>query len=431
MNSFDDILFLFTTTPAGLGHIRVMDAIKDARPGHITSVDLGILDIKANRIHDLGSRVKFFVKLTEFYQTNKIAEAIVTAIYTLYLRRHTKNIIEEFTKIQEKYPNQKKWVVISTHFALAHSASSAKKYLEQKFGIKIYLCVIVTDDSPQKVWAVSGSDLTFVPSINTKTKLENFLPKEKQDSIKAISFPIASRLSQSLTTNEFQFVINQLNPNISSVSSNVTQIEIPVSGAAVQLDFFQKFIEKLCRENYSFTVIGQESMLTKMFFENIQRLPRVQLSIGTDSWQTVKFYESLFYQPNRPSIEITKPSEQAFKAILNPRQRGGVILLLTKPIGRQEYDNLNFLERFGLVPTKEEHNMLFQEPNLRRWSEKAKSWRAVRIPDDPIKAAEFVKNLKASGILYSMLSCIVPDKEELKTNGVDRIWEEIGKLLVG
>ncbi len=403
-----------------------MDAIRDGRPGNITSFNIGITDIKSNRIHDLGSRVKLFVKLTEFYQTNPIAERFVTTFYTSYLRSHVKGVAEKFAAAAKEYPHLKTWVIISTHFALAHSISAAKKILEEKFGIKIILCVVVTDDSPQRIWAVPNANLTFVASEFTKNKLTNFFPKDKAESVKIISFPIASRLSQSMTISQFKHVIDQLKPE----STYATHIEIPVSGAAVHLNFFGKFINILCRENYLFTIIGQESILTKAFFKDIQKLPRVQLSIGVDPWQTVKFYESLFYQPNRPSIEITKPSEQAFKVLLNPRQRGGVILLLTNPIGRQEYDNLNFLIRNGFMANTEEQKMLFVEKDLQKWNEKAKNWRAIRLPDDPVAATDFIKRLKAAGIFYSMLSFVnKEEKMNLRTDGVDKIWEEIEKLL--
>src|SRR5579859_5055265 len=118
-----------------------MDAIKDGKPYGIDSVDIGIVNIKANRIHDLGSRIPAFVKLTEFYQTNPFAEWLVTKFYTLYLRRHTQGVIKEFETIKTKYPLKKELVVISTHFALAHSISAVKEELQRKLQIKIYLCV--------------------------------------------------------------------------------------------------------------------------------------------------------------------------------------------------------------------------------------------------------------------------------------------------
>lgn len=433
MSDFTDTLFVFTTSPSGLGHIRVMNAIKDSKPYGIDTYDIGIVNIKANRIHDLGSRVKAFVKLTEFYQTNPVAEWIVTKFYTRFLKRHTDEVFREFKDIKTKYPNKKKWVVISTHFALAHSISSAKKRLESELGVSIYLCVIVTDDSPQRIWLVDNADLTFVASDETRSKLASYLPEKKRATLKTISFPIAERLSQNLSTTEFQFIINQVDPR----ANTPLQIEIPISGAAVQLTFFQKLLQSLSQSDFgfrskagcSFSVIGLESILTMSFFEKIRSYARVQVSIGVDTWQTVEYYESVFYQPSRPAIEITKPSEQAFKAMLNPRQRGGVILLLTTPIGRQEYDNLNFLIRNGLAPDENENEMLFNEEDLSKWIPRVKNWRALRIPEDPLKAALFIKRLKSTGIFYSMLSATIPDRPNLKSDGVRRIWDEIEKMV--
>ncbi len=402
-----------------------MDAIKDGVPKTVVSYDLGIENIKASKIHEIGSRILPFIKLTEFYQTNPIAEFIVTRAYTRYLRRHNKGILEEFKKLKEKFPDKKKWVVISTHFALAHSISAVKKQLEEELDIKIYLCVVVTDDSPQRVWVVDGSDRTFVASEKTRTDLAKYFPKDRQDSVKTISFPISERLAQNLALNELQFVIDQLDPK----KVMPTQIEIPISGAAVQLDFFENFINDLCRNNFEFTVIGQESSLTAAFFNKIRGFPRVQVSIGINPWQTVDLYESLFYQASRPAIEITKPSEQAFKAILTPRQRGGVILLLTGPVGRQEYDNLNFLIRNKLMPSEVEQKQLFVETDFSKWIAPAAHWRALRLPDDAMIASNFVKKLKETGIFYSMLSFVPEEKPELMSNGVAKIWEEIGKML--
>lgn len=426
MDSLREKLFIFTTSSTGLGHIRVMNAVEEGKPsGATSSFDMGIANIKASKIHEIGSKVLPFIKLTEFYQTNPIAEALVTAAYTLYLRRHVAGIVLQFEEIKAKFPEKKEWIIISTHFALAHSIGASKQELEKKFGVKIYLCVVVTDDSPQRVWVVPDSDITFVPSQETRNALAKYFPESKRNSLKMVPFPIAPRLTQNLTAQEFQLVIDQLDPN----KNVATQIEIPISGAAVQLDFFSEFINILCRENYEFTATGVESFLTKDFFEKIRQMPRVQTSIGKDMWQTVEFYQSLFYQAKRPAIEITKPSEQAFKAILTPRQRGGVILLLTQAVGRQEYDNLAFLGRNELIPTEDEHNQLYNEKNLANWCERAKHWRAIKIPKDPVVAANFVKNLKSSGVFYAMLSYIPHQKPWLASDGVSQIWDEIKKLV--
>src|SRR3972149_3586948 len=160
MDSFREKLFIFTTSSTGLGHIRVMNAVEEGKPaGATSSFDMGIANIKASKIHEIGSKVLPFIKLTEFYQTNPIAEALVTAVYTLYLRRHIAGIVLQFEEIKAKFPEKKEWIIISTHFALAHSIGASKQELEKKFGVKIYLCVVVTDDSAQRVWVVPDSDI--------------------------------------------------------------------------------------------------------------------------------------------------------------------------------------------------------------------------------------------------------------------------------
>jgi hypothetical protein len=174
-----------------------------------------------------------------------------------------------------------------------------------------------------------------------------------------------------------------------------------------------------------------------MFFDKLKRTPRVQLSIGLTARETVNFYESLFFQVKRPALEITKPSEQIFKALLEPTTRGGVILLLTEPIGRQEKDNLGFLDRFGLLPnsidqTRLEHylikNGVIPPDDLDAWRTKASKWRALMLPKNPSDAAKFIKGLVGSGILYTMLSCKVQESTHIKPNGVEQIWKELEKI---
>ena len=175
-----------------------------------------------------------------------------------------------------------------------------------------------------------------------------------------------------------------------------------------------------------------------MFFGKLRNNPNVQLAIGANAKQTVNYYESLFYQPFRPGVEITKPSEQAFKSILKPTERGGVILLLTNPVGRQEKDNLNFLLRHDLVPDQKHQEKLFSilltnhiltNNELSYWTYRASHWRGIRLPNDPADAARYIINLKKSGILLSMLSYVSHKKKELTSDGVKQIWQEIDAFL--
>ncbi|OGM56776.1 hypothetical protein A3A50_04195 [Candidatus Woesebacteria bacterium RIFCSPLOWO2_01_FULL_38_20] len=427
-------LIIFTTSPTGLGHIRVMDALKDGLPTDTKSVEIGIENISAAKIHSLGSRVPFFTKVTEFYQTNPIAETIFTKFYINYLKKGKKEVLTKFSELSDKFPNQKSWVVVSTHYALAYPITFSRNVIEKKFGVKLTICVVMTDDSPQKIWAIPDTDLIFCPSEATKNIIGKFLKNQTLPKLSVVSFPVSPKLTRKLDKFEIQKIEDQMDPE----KQKSLHIEIPISGAAVQLDFFQKLIKSLSQDKFEFTVVGQKTIYSQTFFDEIRKFPKVQISIGSDTRQTVDLYESLFYQASKPAVEITKPSEQVFKAILKPTELGGVVLLLTPPIGRQEKDNLQFLVRHDLLPNNElqkdlEDHLLISEnlpaEDQAQWLYRASHWRAIRLPFEPKKAATFIKNLKSSGILLSMLSYVPEGRPELTSNGVSQIWEEIDKYL--
>ena len=429
-----ETLIIFTASPTGLGHIRVMDALMDGLlPGsQFTKIELE--NIRANKIHALGSRVPILTRFTEFYQTNKIAEFIATMIILPYYKKQTKELKEKLAEIKEQYPNKKRWIIVSTHFALAYPIVEIKQELASKYGVQILNAVVVTDDSPQRIWAIDGSDIVLAPSRDTAERLQEFLNKNSKTIIKAVSFPISPRLKQPLTQEEFQILENQFDPK----AKNPLHISIPISGAAVQINFLASLVNILAQDNFQFTIIGQLTSYTKTFFEKVKQIPRAQLAEGTSAKQTVSLYESIFYQGLRPALEITKPSEQCFKAILKPNERGGVILLLTNPVGRQEYDNLNFLIRHLLLPDDNEQKLLekyllkdgtLPESERPQWHYKASHWRAVRLPNSPQKAAEFIKKLKQEGILHSMLAYVAQPQVDLTSDGVSQIWKRISEVI--
>lgn len=427
----ENVLVVLTTAPTGLGHIRVMDAIKDGLAPGVANVEIGVENMDANKIHALGSRIPLLIKITEFYQKNPIAERIVTSFYVSNLKRKKDEIVSEFASVAAEFPDRHAWVIISTHFALAYSILAAKKDLEENFGLTIFVCVVMSDDSPQRVWAVDGADLIFAPSEKTREGIIGH--GIEKDKVKVVSYPISPRFTQKLSNEEFKKVSEQADPN----SKVPLQISVPISGAAVQLPFYESLIKELTNGLFEFTVVGLSSGYTLGFFQRILALPRVQTSIGSTSVQTVKLYESIFYQPKRPLVEITKPSEQTFKALISPNQRGGVILLLTDPIGRQEYDNLEFLIRHKLIPDDNQQKRLedilignnITEAELSQFHYDASHFRALRLPSDPVRASLFIKKLREKGILASMLSYIAEPKPELTSDGVKQIWEEINTYL--
>ncbi len=429
-----DTLIIFTASPTGLGHIRVMNALIGGLAAGVDYVVVGISDVNAAKIHTLGSRLPIALKITEFIQNHSIFESVITKIYQKYYSTRTGSLTHELSKIKEDFPDKKIWIIVSTHFALAYPVIAVKQGLSEKFNVKILNALVVTDDSPQRVWAAEGSDIIFVPSESTEAVLRLLLPKETKTAVETVSFPVSPRLKVKLIESELELLENQLDPS----SDYPLHISVPVSGAAVQLDFLSTIIKSLAYEKFIFTVIGQLTSYTQDFFEALKKIPRVQVSTGLTAHSTVRFYESAFYQASRPGVEITKPSEQTFKAILKPNEKGGVIMLITDPIGRQEYDNLNFLIRHKLLAEREVQEELekylvdqgkIPEEKNSEIHYQASHWRALKLPKDPARAATFIKNAKATGIFYSMLAYVPEVKRDLTSNGVEQIWNSISQML--
>lgn len=426
MNS--NLPIIFTTAPAGFGHIRVMDTLKEGLPDSAITEEVGIENVQAGKIHALGSRVPFFQKVTEFYQTNSAAEKIISSLYGYNVRLQASDTIEKLTEIFHRHPNNNSFVIVSTHFGLATSIVAAKPTLK-RMGNKVYVFVVMTDDSSQRVWAVKGADVVFCPSDATTSRIKSYL-KGSSTKVVTVPFPISPRLTVLLDADSQQQLEHQLSPT----SRTPLGISIPISGAAVQLDTLLPIIRGLAGSGFAAFVVGNESPYTHLFFDQINKLPNTQVLVGKDARQTVSFYESLFNQKFRPAVEITKPSEQAFKALIAPRQRGGVILLLTSPIGRQERDNLAFLKRHDLLPDDKLGQQLIQsllakgtftKDEQAYWFYCASHWRALILPQHPAEAVKFIKALHDSGLLLAMLSYAPSKVADLRTDGVEQIWKEI------
>jgi len=152
----------------------------------------------------------------------------------------------------------------------------------------------------------------------------------------------------------------------------------------------------------------------------------------------VDAYDKL-YNEEVIALEVTKPSEQAFKALLSTNLRGGSVLLFSTPVGKQEFDNLNFLQRHFLVPSMQTNTELWEMAENHaaassRLLDEAHTWRGVRIPEDPEKAANFIWWMLTSGIFSQMVAGNMtgnpsdPYPDELGPDGVAKFWRLVASL---
>jgi hypothetical protein len=437
-----DTVVILATAPAGLGHLRVANALYEGLPHGVSPVLFGTNDPGIQWVHRLMSINPKLRSLMEKTQNGK-PQAIFTKIYRYSLRQKSKGLVKEMVELlNERVVLPKTLVVVATHFGLAHQLSVVKKDIEKATGVKMVLVMQVTDDSPQFIWYVPGVDLAFVPSETTKTELERYgksigFPKVK---FEVNAYPISPVLKEKLTLHDWHRRMHQ----VDSKRGGSINISLPISGAAVGLDFYRELIKKLhsLSGRFVFHIVSRESAHTEDFLNEMREKSYVRVFASKQDRRVVEMYQEMFQQYVM-SLEVTKPSEQAFKALYRTDELGGVVVLLSTPVGRQEYDNLAFLRRHWLLPTKVIQEVIWkiakmgilggQEKEL--WWKRAAFWRAVRIPDDPVAAAEFIDWGLSAGLWHRMMQWrSLPDKfddhkHELNHDGVGKFWERVAELV--
>jgi hypothetical protein len=226
----------------------------------------------------------------------------------------------------------------------------------------------------------------------------------------------------------------QLNP-----SNHIpTRVLVPISGAAVQLNYLEHLLILLARNQekpYIITTITKAAPFTKNFLIKFKRYQNIEVVAGANDRETVDLYTEQFKKQTPPALEITKPSEQTFKILAEPNQLGGVIMLFAAPVGRQEIDNLGFMLRHGLIPNKEESELLYRDllgtpPKiLPQLMEKARAWRGLILPKGSNTSAGFINNCLRLGLFTQMLSYRRKNDFELMPDGVSQFWQLLVKRL--
>jgi hypothetical protein len=430
------LLIIFTTAPAGLGHLRVTDALQEGLPPDVHTFVLGASDPTLTYLHRLSSLNPIFRRLQYFIQYHRAAEQIFTDFYRRSLRRHTdQTYLQLSTLLTTHQPATKTAVIVATHFGLAHEIAAIKDQLQKETHVQILLVVVVTDDTFQKVWAVDGADIIAVPSQLTRKLLSAYFEEKRlpRPKITVIPYPVSPKFCPQSHSAQLGRK-KQLDIN----SRTATQILVPVSGAAVQLTYLESLIKHLCtcpEKPFHISVVTKLAPFTKTFLTHIQTYPNLTVVTGGTDRQAVDLYEDLFFKDKLPSLEITKPSEHTFKVLLEPRQAGGVLMLFTAPVGRHEIDNLAFLLRHGLIPNQAETETLYtallkDTPEFpATLTERATGWRGLILPEGAQQSARFIGNCRTLGVFTQMLKYRRSEDKELACNGVAQFWKKIDQSL--
>jgi hypothetical protein len=436
------VLVIFAYAPAGLGHLRVTDALYNGLPESVSPLLLGSQDTGITVIHRLFSINPILRQIFEWVQYDP-QQFYFTQLYYWSLRSDTDLMYKQLlTVVDQRVESIDTVVVVATHFGLAHQIGKIKAKVEKEKKVKIILAVQVTDDSPQFMWYVPDADITFVPSEYTKKELiaygkrRGFPPMQ----IEVNAYPVSPLLAKKLNRVEFFEKAHQVDPDAKSQ----IHLCIPISGAAVGLGYFTDLIDSLYSASHRFVfhVITRSAPYTLPFLNEMIQRPYIKLYVSSRDRDVVNAYEHV-YEKYRISLEITKPSEQSFKALLHPGQYGGSLLMFSEPVGRQEYDNISFLRRHGLIPSASQQELIEKKASrnndLDLESELGKDihhWRGLTLSTDPKAAAQTIVWSLSKGIFVKMMNwrsrpdLNESDTAELSPYGVQTFWHKLADYIV-
>lgn len=440
------IVVYLSYAPAGFGHLRVADALYHGLPEYVTPILLGTDDTSVTFIHRIMSVHPILRWIFVWFQSG-IREKIFTLLYRRYLHGTSRDLEKQLIEtVMQRIDPVSTIVIVATHFGIAHQVSVIKERVEKRLNIKMILAVQVTDDSPQLLWYVHHADMIFVPSEQTAEILRKYDKRtsEKKPKVIVIPYPISPYLGDNLSVEDFERRESQLNP----ASDAAIHMIIPLSGAAVGTHEFESFMLELKKVNsrFTFQVVVKTAPYTQLFRDFLKRHESfITEFTSSNDKEIVNLYEKV-YIDDVISLEVTKPSEQAFKALYDTKQRGGSILLFTEPVGRQEFDNLDFLRRHQLIPSFTERAALWElstqkiphdDPMFRGLIAAGKKWRGVELPKSYKKRAQFINWCHESGLFLQMVKHTKPKQEpphydkEISSDGVEDFWENVARYVAG
>lgn len=434
------LLVVLAYAPAGLGHLRVADALRHGLSAATPVVLFPEPTAAIGWVHRLTTVWGVGQSLMVWAQYGW-RERLVTGILRRFFWSSAPKLLGDFLSILKQQVQKPKTVLlIATHFGLAHQFSAIRKEIESAGNIRLRIVVCVTDDSPQAIWYVPGVEAITVPSQLTKTVLDGVGRRTSghRSTCFVCPYPVSPLLSTTMADALYRHRKQQVR---TGTAQGECQVLVPISGAAAGIGYLSSTLLTIRRadQHLRCTIVARETLATQFFLHSMRTQSWSTVYSSPSSRECIELYEHA-HDVTIHAIEITKPSEQAFKALLSPRMVGGVILLFAPPVGRQEYDNLDFLRRHGLLPTEEQqeslHTLARHGRDLTAFThaESVHSWRGLVLPEEPEAAAQFFRWCRLSGIFARMMEWHPPvhggrSSIEISPSGVEEFWKIAARTL--
>lgn len=137
--STEDLLIVFATSPTGLGHIRVTDALYHGLPENVSPVLLGAQNRSIDAFYRFVSIHPYTRFIMELLQTKPV-EKFSTPLLRFYFKKQTKLLYSQFiTILGERLTVPRTILIVATHSALAHQIGVFKKNLRKTLIQKYFL----------------------------------------------------------------------------------------------------------------------------------------------------------------------------------------------------------------------------------------------------------------------------------------------------
>ncbi len=285
------LVVVLAYAPTGLGHLRVTDALFHGLPKSSAPLLLGSQDKSIGILHRIASIHPLARGVMEKIQAGSL-ETFFTFCYRRFLSTRTDILYSQLTTILDQRVTMPKTIlVVSTHFGLAYELSLIKNKLERQKDIRVVLVVVVTDDSPQKLWYIPFADLTFVPSARTKAKLIEYGQSSKMPALQfeVIPYPLSPVLTQNSSNFQYSDKKNQLDFD----SRKEIHICIPISGAAVGISEIMILVNTLHHfsSRFQFHILVKNVTFTKAFIGDMIVTPNIILYTSVHDRELVELYE--------------------------------------------------------------------------------------------------------------------------------------------
>src|SRR3990167_7717059 len=125
------ITIIFIYAYAGLGHLRVTDALNEGLSKKASHTILGVENKTLTYFHRLTSVYPAARFIFERVQRG-VLEDLFTFFYRRHIRKKTGPFSNQVIKVLKRKKGVKKALIIATHYELAHKLGQAKKEIEKK-----------------------------------------------------------------------------------------------------------------------------------------------------------------------------------------------------------------------------------------------------------------------------------------------------------